>query len=132
MEGSGFFGSTKRKLDLPLEFVYDCHHLNKMNYSIPRPNISSTRAHIENPSMMKMWCLTLLVCWSYSVLNLSDIFLVFLIRPRKSVKRCMPSQDIHVRPKWEEYTWHIWANLHRRTSIPTTTNLHIVGFMEMT
>ena len=35
LKGSELFGSTKRKLDLPLGSEYDSHHLDKVNYSIP-------------------------------------------------------------------------------------------------
>ena len=49
LEGFVLFGSTKRKLDLPLGFEYDSHRPNKMNYSIPCPHTRATRACIEEP-----------------------------------------------------------------------------------
>ena len=47
LEGSELFGSTKRKLDLPPGSEYDSHCPDKVNHSIPHPNIRSTRARIQ-------------------------------------------------------------------------------------
>ena len=47
LEGFELFGSTKRKLDLPLGSKYDSHCLEKMNYSIPHLNTRSARACID-------------------------------------------------------------------------------------
>jgi hypothetical protein len=47
LEGSELFGSTKRKLDLPPGVDCDLHRPDKVNYSIPRPNIRVRRACIE-------------------------------------------------------------------------------------
>jgi hypothetical protein len=47
LEGSEFFGSTKRKLNLPPGVDCDSHRPDKVNYSIPRPNTRATRQRIE-------------------------------------------------------------------------------------
>jgi hypothetical protein len=47
LEGSELFGTTKRKLDLPLGVKCDSHRPNKVNYSIHRPNARVRRACIE-------------------------------------------------------------------------------------
>ena len=41
------FGSTKRKLGLPLEFEFVFHHPCKVNHSIPYPATRTTRVGIE-------------------------------------------------------------------------------------
>ena len=43
LERSELFGSTKRKLNLLSGVDCDSHRLDKMNYSIPRPNTRATR-----------------------------------------------------------------------------------------
>ena len=47
LEGFELFGSTKRKVDLPLGSEYDSYCPNKVNYSIPHPTTRSSRARIE-------------------------------------------------------------------------------------
>jgi hypothetical protein len=47
LEGSELFGFTKRKLDLPPGADCDSHRLDKVNYSIPRPNTRVKRACIK-------------------------------------------------------------------------------------
>ena len=42
LEGSELFRSTKRKLDLPPGLDCDSHRPDKVNYSIPRPNIEGS------------------------------------------------------------------------------------------
>jgi len=46
-EGSKLFGSTKRRFDLPPSLDCDWHRLDKVNYSILRPNTRVRRAWIE-------------------------------------------------------------------------------------
>ena len=48
LEGSQLFGSTKRKLNMPPGADCDSHRPDKVNYSIPRPNIWATRQRIED------------------------------------------------------------------------------------
>ena len=47
LEGSKFFGSTKRKFDLPPILDCDSYRPDKVNYSISRPNIRVRRMCIE-------------------------------------------------------------------------------------
>jgi hypothetical protein len=47
LEWSEFFGSTKRKLNLPPSTDCDSHGPDKVNYSIPHPNTRATRQRIE-------------------------------------------------------------------------------------
>ncbi len=47
LEGSEIFGSTKRKLNMPIGSQFDSHRPDKVNYSIPRLNTRSTRQRIE-------------------------------------------------------------------------------------
>ena len=47
LEGAKIFGSSKKKLDLPLGSHNDSHRQDKVNFSIPRMSTRSTRARIE-------------------------------------------------------------------------------------
>ena len=46
LEGSEFFGSTKRRLNLTLGADCDSHRFDKVNYSFPWPNTRAKRACI--------------------------------------------------------------------------------------
>ena len=47
LEGSELFGSTKRKLNLPLGVDCDSHRPDKLNNFIPRPNTQASHQCIE-------------------------------------------------------------------------------------
>ena len=48
LEGSEFFGSTERKLNLPPRADCGSHRFDKVNYSIPRPDTRAKKACIES------------------------------------------------------------------------------------
>ena len=63
LEGFKFFRSTKRKLNLPLEFEYDSHRPKNVNHPFiaqPRGQLGPTLRNRLN--MMRMYCLTPPTC----------------------------------------------------------------------
>ena len=47
-EGEEVFGSIARKLNLPLRFEFDSHHLEKMNFSRPKVQKRMKKGHRES------------------------------------------------------------------------------------
>jgi len=47
LEGEEIFGSTKRKLDVPIGDARDSHRLDKVNFSQPRVRTRSTTTSLE-------------------------------------------------------------------------------------
>jgi hypothetical protein len=52
LEREEVFGSTKRKLDLPIGSEGDSHRPDKLNYSQPRVQTRSTKARVEDSTAM--------------------------------------------------------------------------------
>jgi len=48
LEGEEIFGSTKRKLDVPIGNCGDSHRPDKVNFSQPRVQTRSTATYVES------------------------------------------------------------------------------------
>jgi hypothetical protein len=102
LEGSELFGSTKRKLDMPPDADCDSHRPDKVNYSIPRPNIRVKRACVEESLNSAEYG----VAHTTSVLETDCLLLIGILQDchptlPKDVGRCKPIHDLCAMPKLE-------------------------------
>ena len=124
LEEFELFGSTKRILDLPHGSKFDSRWLDKVNHStlayVQCWKGHATRGYV---SMMQMRCLVPLVYWSLNAMNSNDIFCNGHIRPRKNVKHCRLTLDIHTMQSREGCTWHTCANFHEYEEYNSNNNV---------
>jgi hypothetical protein len=99
--GPNCLDQPKGKVNLPLGSEYDCHHPNKVNYSIPSPTIMTNRAHIKSLKHNEIVVSYTTNMLESSVQNHSGISLNCLSPSKKECQALQANTCMHVMPKLE-------------------------------